>query len=87
LDREERTGRPGHDGKDRTGGTVELGTRVLEKDSWDRTARGGTVGKTARPGKDIQRRRLGQKDVWKRVLSQKLKIFFMKNSFQKLNIS
>jgi hypothetical protein len=60
--------------------------RVLEKDSWDRTAGGGTVGKTARPDNDIRRRRLGHEDVWKRIFSQKLTIFWQK-CFQKLNIS
>jgi hypothetical protein len=45
-DRIERTGRPGYASKDRTAGTGEMDTRVLEQYNWDRTA--GTV----EPGQD-----------------------------------
>jgi hypothetical protein len=41
LDRIERKRLLGHDRKDRTVGTGELGTRVLEQDSWSRTAGAG----------------------------------------------
>jgi hypothetical protein len=46
---------PGHDSKDQTVGQVEmgtgeLGTRVMEQDSWDRT------GGTGQPEQDKQRR-------------------------------
>jgi hypothetical protein len=41
LDRIERKRLLGHDSKDRTVGTGELGTRVLEQDSWSRTAGAG----------------------------------------------
>jgi hypothetical protein len=57
LDRTESTGRPGYDSdsKEKTGGTRELGTRVLEQDSWDRTT-GETVRKE-QSGKNSQERK------------------------------
>ncbi len=37
---------PGHDSKERTLGTVELGTKAMEYDIWDRTGGTGQADRT-----------------------------------------
>ncbi len=47
-------GRPGHNFKDRTEGTGERGTRAVEQNSRDRTARENCWDRTARKGNRAQ---------------------------------